>query len=129
MRKISLSVLLIILLTLSGAVFAGNIPDDVLVVADNFDASSLDPAVAYETTSCNTLMNVYDTLFQIKKGEIIPHLAKSYEVSDDGLNWTIHLREDAEFASGNDIDAEAVSYSIKRAMKMGKGPSWMLNEV
>ncbi|RCW86601.1 peptide/nickel transport system substrate-binding protein [Halanaerobium sp. DL-01] len=129
MKKILIFMVLSVFVFNTAFAGAAAIPDDVLVVADNFDAASLDPAVAYEFTSCNTIQNVYDNLFVIDEGEVVPHLAESYQISEDGLKWTIKLREDAEFASGNPINAEAVQFSLQRSMEMGKGPSWMLNEV
>lgn len=128
-RKLIVLLVIISLLVFGTAVEAANTPDDILVVANNFDASSLDPAVAYEFTSCFTIMNVYDTLVKIEDGEVKPRIAKSWEVSEDKLTWTFNIREEMQFASGNDIDAEAVKFSLVRSMEMGKGPSWMLNEV
>lgn len=128
-RKLLIILVIMGLLVFGNALAAANTPDDVLVVANNFDASSLDPAVAYEFTSCFTIMNVYDTLVKIEDGEAVPRMAKSWDVSEDKLTWTFNIRENMKFASGNDIDAEAVKFSLNRSMEMGKGPSWMLNEV
>lgn len=44
-------------------------------------------------------------------GEAIPLLAESYEVSDDGLVYTIRLREGVKFHNGKAMDAEDVAYS------------------
>lgn len=45
--------------------------------------------------------------------EIIPSLAKSWEISEDGLTWTFHLREDVTFSDGTPLTAEAVKYSLE----------------
>ncbi len=106
-------------------------PKDILVVAEKFDAVSLDPAVAYEFSSVNTCMNVYDTLIVYKAGDFskpYPGLAERWEVSPDGLTWTFYLKKGIKFASGNEMTADDVVYSFKRAMAINKGPAWILQE-
>ena len=46
--------------------------------------------------------------------ELIPVLATSWEVSDDGKTYTFHLREGVKFHDGTDFNAEAVDFNIKR---------------
>lgn len=46
--------------------------------------------------------------------ELIPVLAKSWEVSKDGKTYTFHLREGVKFHDGSDFNAEAVDFNIKR---------------
>jgi peptide/nickel transport system substrate-binding protein len=55
-------------------------------------------------------------LFQFPDGEEPPEagLAEDYELSDDGLTYTFHLREDATFHNGDDVTAEDVVYSYRR---------------
>lgn len=106
-------------------------PKNILVVGDRIDAVSLDPAVAYEFSSVNTCMNAYDTLIIYKAGDFstpYPGIAESWEVSPDGLTWTFHLKKGVRFASGNELTAEDVVYSFKRAMAINKGPAWILQE-
>ncbi|GAB3599618.1 ABC transporter substrate-binding protein [Microbacterium tumbae] len=43
-----------------------------------------------------------------------PYLAESYDVSDDGLVYTFHLRDDIESSSGNPLTADDVVYSYQR---------------
>lgn len=54
------------------------------------------------------LANLYETLVEVKDGEIIPGLAESWEVSDDGLTYTFHLKKNVKFSDGTDFNAEAV---------------------
>ena len=58
---------------------------------------------------------------------VVPWLAESHEVSDDGLTYTFHLVKNAKFHNGDPVDAEAVRWSFERTLKLGKGPAWMLN--
>lgn len=61
------------------------------------------------------LSNVYETLVTVDQdGEIVPELATSYDVSEDGLTYTFTLRDDVEFTDGEPFTAEDVVYSIER---------------
>lgn len=46
--------------------------------------------------------------------QYVPYLAKSYDVSDDGLVYTFHLRPDLKSQVGNPITADDVVYSFDR---------------
>ena len=55
---------------------------------------------------------LFDTLVRADdEGTIIPWLAESWEISDDQLTITFHLREDAMFSDGTPVNADAVVYS------------------
>ena len=60
---------------------------------------------------------------------MIPWLAESYDVSDDGLNYTFHLVKNAKFHNGDPVTAEAVRWSFERTLKLKQGVSWMLADV
>ena len=59
--------------------------------------------------------NCYDTLVSREGGEIVPALAKTWEISDDGLTYTFHLKEGVKFSDGADLNAEAVKTSMEAA--------------
>src|SRR3989344_2394742 len=42
------------------------------------------------------------------EGKLIPDLAKSYDISGDGLNYTIHLKENASWHDGTPLTADDV---------------------
>ena len=48
--------------------------------------------------------------------EIKPWLATDWEISDDNLTWTFHLREDVQFQDGTPFNAEAVKYNLERIL-------------
>lgn len=48
------------------------------------------------------------------KGEIVNRLCTSYEISDDGLTYTFHLRKGVKFHNGDPVTAEDIKYSVKR---------------
>lgn len=47
---------------------------------------------------------------------VIPNIAESWEISDDGLTYTYALRDDVYFHSGDQMTAEDVAYSVERAL-------------
>ncbi|MEH6728418.1 MAG: ABC transporter substrate-binding protein, partial [Hyphomicrobiales bacterium] len=60
--------------------------------------------------------NVFEGLTRFASdGSIIPGLAKSWEISDDGLSYIFHLNEGVTFHDGSAMDAEDVKFSLDRA--------------
>ena len=53
--------------------------------------------------------------------EIVPILAKSWEVSEDGLTWTFHLRDDVYWHDGEKFTADDVVYTYKTVKEMELG--------
>ena len=59
--------------------------------------------------------NVYEALFQLTDaGTVVPQLAASQSVSDDGLTYTFKLKPGVTFHSGNKLTSADVKYSIER---------------
>jgi peptide/nickel transport system substrate-binding protein len=77
--------------------------------------SGIDPHVNASSELGIPLTSVYDTLvWQDLSGEFVPGLAKSWEISDDGLTYTFHLRDDVVFHDGTPFDAQAVKFNLDR---------------
>ncbi len=79
---------------------------------------NLDPHVATAFSSVQVFDLVYETLlrFNPKTLEIEPNLAASWNVSGDGLEYTLTLRRDATFHDGSSVDASDVKYTIDRIL-------------
>lgn len=61
--------------------------------------------------------NFYDTLVSYDdNGKIQGSLAETYDVSEDGLTYTFHLRKGIKFSDGTDLTAEGVKQSISAAI-------------
>ena len=60
--------------------------------------------------------NIFEGLTRFAPdGSIVPALAESWDVSEDGLTYTFHLREGVTFHDGSAMDAEDVVFSLDRA--------------
>ncbi|GAA1324315.1 ABC transporter substrate-binding protein [Leucobacter albus] len=80
------------------------------------DATELDPHKMSETTAFVINEQVYESLLQSYRGELQPAIAEEWEVSDDGMELSFNLREDAFFHSGRPVTAEDVKYSLERIL-------------
>lgn len=87
--------------------------------------SSFNPQITTDGTSINASAHtVYDGLVEFQYGstEIVPGLAKSWEISDDSLTYTFNLRENVPFHSGKEFrptrnfNADDVIFSFERQM-------------
>ena len=86
----------------------------------------IDPAVGNDYASSTSLANLYDSLvFPNAKGLVDPWLAESWDVSDDGLTYTFHLRKDAKFHDGTPVKASDVVYSYDRLKTIGEGYAYL----
>lgn len=116
---------------LAAPVALAETPADTLVVADKIDdIVSLDPAESFEFSGNDMLNNVYDTLIELDPenlGPLVPGLAESWEQVDD-TTYRFKLREDATFHSGNPVTAEDAVWSLQRAVKLDKTPSFIITQ-
>ena len=104
-----------ILLALFGAGCGGE-PANVLVFGRGADSYGLDPALESDGEAFKVCDNLYETLvtYEPESTAIRPLLAHSWEVSDDRLTWTFHLRTDVRFHDGTRFDAPAMLFSLGR---------------
>jgi len=94
-----------------------------LVVAVSTEPPSLDPTTN-AAAAIDLLLhhNLYENLVQVDaQGELHGQLARSWEVSQDGLSYTFHLREGVRFHDGSPCDAEAVRDSFLRLLDEATG--------
>lgn len=86
-----------------------------LIAGMQTDPVGLDPHITNATATRNMLENVYDTLVAFDSSlRIVPALAESWTVSDDGLVWTFDLRDGVTFHNGEPLEASDVVFSIHR---------------
>jgi len=87
-----------------------------IVVALQAEPTALDPTQISDYNSSRATMGMYDTLVHFKDGstDVEPWLAKSWDISEDGLTYTLELREDVKFHDGTPFNADAVLFNINR---------------
>ncbi len=77
--------------------------------------SGIDPHQGASSELGIFLTSVYDPLvWQTPDGKFVPGLAEEWDVSEDGLVYTFHLREDVKFHDGTPFNAAAVKFSLDR---------------
>ncbi len=91
-------------------------PTGTLVRALSTLPNSIDLPQAAERQASTTAWQMYDSLVWFDdEGTLVPALAESWEVSEDGTEYTFYLREDVTFHNGEPFNADAVVFSWERA--------------
>jgi peptide/nickel transport system substrate-binding protein len=86
-------------------------------VAIGIDADSLNPQEQTTTLIQNICDLIYDSyFFQTPDGKLEPRLATKYQVSPDGLSWTISLRKGVKFTDGTPFNAQAAKLTWDRIL-------------
>lgn len=95
-----------------------------LTVVTPNDTQTLDPAVNYDFSGGYFLLNCYEGLVKAvgsKEAKIVPALAESWEISQDGLEYTFHIRQNVKFHDGTPLNADAVKFSFERLLNLKMG--------
>ena len=88
------------------------------------ELASLDPGKAFNYSENTVVTNLCEPLFQMQPDfSIEPNLATGAE-TEDGLTWTIDLRDDVTFWDGTPMTVEDVVYSLKRHNDPAEGSYW-----
>jgi peptide/nickel transport system substrate-binding protein len=96
------------------------------IVAQSSNPPSIDAMVTSSQASRNITMNIYEPLFGFDE-EIrpIPILAEDHEISEDGLTYTISLRQGVLFHNGKEMTSEDVVASLERYQRHGATEAMM----
>ena len=77
---------------------------------------TLDPAMVQDSTSAEYVVQLFSGLVALNgQLEVVPDLASTWELSQDGLSYTFHLLPEAAFQDGKAITAEDFVYALERA--------------
>lgn len=125
---------LIVVLVLVIGVFGVSTAQDekVLVIGHAESTDSLDPSHGFTQTTGIINRATYSTLVTFPDedaSEILPMLADSWEISEDGKTYTFMLNEDATFWNGDDIDSDDVVFSFKRLQNANGNPSFLADNI
>ncbi len=101
--------------------------------------ASLDPAFAKSQSVMWVVHQMYNTLVEIDSQlHIVPSVAKSWDISEDNLTFTFHLRNDVYFqdndafpnGKGRKLTAFDVAYSFQRILdpQTASSGAWIFND-
>ena len=86
-----------------------------LVVVPTADLAVLDPVVTFNRQTRNYAYLVFDTLYGLDTNwQAQPQMVAGDEVAEDGLIWTLHLRDGLRFHDNEPVLARDVVASIRR---------------
>lgn len=99
----------------------------VLTIGRREDGTTFDPIKTAQNVDNWVFSNVFDVLVRVDKSgtRLIPGLAESWTISDDGLTYTFKLR-DAKFSNGDAVTAEDAAFSLLR-IRDNPGSLWADN--
>jgi len=93
---------------------------------DTYDPRSMDPALSTDVPTGRVVSYLFDGLTRITpEAKVVPGLAKSWDVSADGITYTFHLHSGVKFHDGRPLTAKNVVASFQRVLnpttKGGRG--------
>lgn len=97
-------------------------PGGTLTYGIEFDFDdTMDPNVTNFDSVIRVTLNICEPLVWMPTAtEIWPGLAESWEVSEDGTEYTFHLKQGVKFHDGTDFNAEAVKFTYDRIVEADK---------
>ncbi|GAK10564.1 peptide ABC transporter substrate-binding protein [Geomicrobium sp. JCM 19039] len=95
---------------------ADDVGDNVLVMNNGQEPTSLDPPIGNDEYSYTILNNTGEGLTRLAQDEAVPEpaMAEDWDVSDDGLTYTFYIRDGVEWSNGEPVTAHDFEYSFKR---------------
>lgn len=81
------------------------------------EPATLDPALNDAVDGATVISNAFEGLCRLdEKSNAVPGVAKSWDVSSDGMKYTFHLRDNAKWSDGKAVVAGDFEYAWKRAL-------------
>ena len=96
---------------------------------DTYDPRSLDPALSTDVPTGRAVGYIFDGLVRFTPdAQVVPGLARSWDISTDGMTYTFHLRNGVKFHDGRPFSARNVLSSWQRVLdpKTKGGRGWPL---
>ncbi|MBQ9535055.1 MAG: peptide ABC transporter substrate-binding protein [Clostridia bacterium] len=86
-----------------------------ITYAVDYDITSMDPQISGDSAAATVILMTNEGLLREKGGEIVPGIAETWEVSEDGLTYTFHLRK-STWNDGTPLTAHDFVYSYRRML-------------
>jgi peptide/nickel transport system substrate-binding protein len=96
---------------------------------DTYDPRSMDPALSTDVPTGRAVAYIFDGLTRFTPdAQVVPGLAKSWDVTPDGMTYTFHLRSGVKFHDGQPFNAKNVLFTFQRVLdpKTKGGRGWPL---
>ncbi len=103
--------------------------DQSFTYRDLDESPSIDPGLAEDSAGGDILRDLFEGLYnQDATGNLIPGVALSHTVSDDGMTYTFTLRDNAKWSNGDTVTAGDFEYAWKRAAspELASPYSWFI---
>jgi len=115
-KRFTVALVLVLMLTIPGGAFAnGEKEINPLNFALSGNPDTLDPQATSGTLTFQVDKSIFDTLAEPdENGVIVPALAESWDVSEDSLVWTFHLRKGVKFHNGDTLSSADVKATFER---------------
>ncbi|MBP3874048.1 MAG: peptide ABC transporter substrate-binding protein [Lachnospiraceae bacterium] len=115
MKKLLLLILPVLLLACGCGVREKGDDGEELNIMLNGNPTTMDAQLASDSASAQYLSPISGRLFRYDEDKkIVPELAESYEVSEDGCVYTFKLRDGLRYSNGEEITAEDFVYAFRR---------------
>jgi len=110
-------VVILLSLWLEISLFALPQSHSVQIAIPSDPADTIDPHRAAGALTFEILYNLYEALLEVDPaGQLIPVLARSYTVSEDGREYRFLLKDNVVFHNGKSFSAADVVYSFRRIL-------------
>ncbi len=115
MRKTLIVLFIIALLVVPTSALAQEEGEETLIMATSADANTWNWMIGSESGSSAANGYLYVGLSTLDPftGEIIPSVAKNWDLSEDGLTYTVYMRDDVTWSDGEVIDAYDVEFTYQ----------------
>jgi oligopeptide transport system substrate-binding protein len=101
-----------------------HLADEQIFILPGQSPLTLDPHLSGDAVSNEYVVEIFSGLMAYDPElNLIPDIAESYEISDDGLVYTFKIRAEAKFHNGRAIRAEDFKWSFERACHPATGSS------
>src|SRR5882724_13516635 len=93
-------------------------PKDAIVIGLLAEPVTMDPAQVTDLNSARVTKRIFEGLVAQELGsyKLIPGLARTWDISKDGLTYTFNLRPNVTFHDGTPFNAEAVKFCYERQL-------------
>ena len=99
---------------------------EVTIINQTNVRNTVNPLLAIDTTGYWRTDLIFDLLVDVdpNTAEIVPELARSWDISDDNLTYTFHLQEGVIFHDGAPVTAADVEFTIESILAPGFLGQW-----